>query len=348
MTTKIAPPGGASAPSSTVALSTPVRLLAGANRLFAQYALVIVLLAMVGIFSVIEPSTYFTTQNAQTIAATKAVVALLALAAMVPLATGQFDISVGFQLGLSQTLCAGLIINDGMAPSVALLLTLLAGASFGLINAFLVVRMRIGSFIATLASGTLALGITQWYSGGQSIFGAIPSSFTNLGRHNMAGIPLPIIYVVVVVAILWLLFEYTAWGRACYAIGSNPRAALIAGVRVDRLTTQSFVLSGVLCSAAGVLSVMNLGSANPAVGPDFLLPAFAGAFLGATSIRPGRFNAIGTFVAVYLLAAGITGLQQEGAAFYVESFFNAGALLIAVALSAYAIKRRKARVIDDA
>lgn len=351
MKTQDARPDAGAPPAAPTPTSGPRptagRLAESVTRVFAQYGLIVVFVILVAAFSIIEPSTFFTTLNAQTIASGKAVVAVLALAAMVPLVTGQFDLSVGFQLGLSQTLCAGLMLKSGLPASVAVLITLMVGAVFGLFNAFLVVRMRMGAFIATLGTGTLALGFTQWYSNGQSLFGQMPQSFLNLGRNNVAGVPLPIIYVVVIAAALWVLFEYTAWGRACFAIGGNARAALIAGVRVDRLTTQSFVLAGVLSSFAGVLSVMILGSANPNVGPDFLLPAFAGAFLGATSIRPGRFNAAGTFIAVYLLAAGIAGLQQLGAAFYIENFFNAGALLIAVALSAYAVKRRKARVIDD-
>jgi ribose transport system permease protein len=208
----------------------------------------------------------------------------------------------------------------------------------------LIVRLRLNAFIATLGTGTLATGCSQWYSKGESLFGDLPSSFTNLGRHELAGVPLPIIYVLVVVVALWLAFEFTAWGRECFAIGGNARAALIAGVRVERLTLEAFVLTGLLSALAGVLSVSILGSANPDVGPNLLLPAFAGAFLGATSIRPGRYNAWGTFIAVYLLAAGITGLQQLGAAFYIEQFFNGGALLVAVALSAWAASRRRARL----
>lgn len=343
-------PGGSPAatpPPAKVPGSLGRRLTETGTHVVAQYGLIVVFVILVAAFSLIEPTTFFTTLNLQTIAAGKAVVAVLALAAMVPLVTGQFDLSVGFQLGLSQTICAGLMLKSGLPASLAVLITLLVGVLFGLFNAFLVVRMRMGAFIATLGTGTLALGVTQWYSNGESLFGSMPQSFLDLGRNQVAGVPLPIIYAGAIAVALWLLFEYTAWGRSCYAIGGNARAALIAGVRVNRLTTQSFVLAGVLSSFAGVLSVMILGSANPNVGPDFLLPAFAGAFLGATSIRPGRFNAAGTFIAVYLLAAGIAGLQQLGAAFYIENFFNAGALLIAVALSGYAVKRRKARVSND-
>jgi ribose transport system permease protein len=324
------------------------RAAEAAGRVLAQYGLLVVFVALVGFFSIAQPDTFFTTQNAQTIAAGKAVVALLALGAMIPLVVGQFDLSVGFQLGLSQTLCAGLMLKQHEPALVAVLITLAVGVIFGVVNGVLVMRARINAFIATLATGTLAAGLTQWYSNGESIFGTLPPSFLALGRNEVAGIPLPLIYVVALTAALWIVFEFTAWGRSGYAIGGNARAALIAGVRVDRMTIQCFVAAGVFASLAGILSVMILGSANPNVGPDFLLPAFAGAFLGATSIRRGRYNAIGTFAAVYLLASGITGLQQMGAASYIEQFFNGGALLLAVALSGWAAGRRRARVMSDA
>jgi ribose transport system permease protein len=270
-------------------------------------------------------------------------VALLALGAMVPLIVGQFDLSVGFQMGLAQTLCAGLIVNQHDSALTAALVVLLVGAGFGLVNGMLVVGAGINAFVATLATGTLAAGITQQYSNGESIFGTMPATFLDLGRNSLAGVPLPIVYVLAAVIVLWLVFEYTSWGRSCFAIGGNARAALIAGVRVKRMTIQCFVLAGVFASLSGILSTMILGSASPDVGANFLLPAFAGAFLGATSIRPGRYNAWGTFLAVYLLAAGITGLQQMGAASYVEQYFNGGALLVAVALSRWAANRRRSR-----
>jgi ribose transport system permease protein len=319
-----------------------------AGHVLAQYGLIVVFVLLVAFFSLVEPDTFFSKQNAQTIAASKAVVAILAFAAMAPLIVGQFDLSVGFQLGLTQTLCAGLMLNQHQSAVTAVVATLAVGVLFGVVNGLLVVRVKINAFIATLATGTLAAGLTQWYSNGESIFGAIPAGFLSLGRSDVVGIPLPIVYVAAIGMALWLLFEYTSWGRSCFAIGGNARASLIAGVRVDRKTIQCFVLAGVLSSVAGILSVTILGSANPNVGPDFLLPAFAGAFLGATSIRPGRYNAAGTFVAVYLLASGITGLQQLGAASYIEQFFNGSALLIAVALSAWAAGRRRARVLPEA
>lgn len=332
---------GAPAPAPVAA--PPRRWSDVIGGLFANYGLIVLFVAVIAGFSLATPSTFFTAQNARTIASINAVVAILAIAAMLPLLVGQFDLSVGYQLGLAQTLCAGLMLKQGLPAGEAVGLTLLAGIAIGLLNALLVLRVGIQSFIATLGTGTLCLGFTQWYSKGESLFGQLPGSFLNLGRNELAGIPLPLIYVLVIAAIVWVVFEYTSWGRSCFAIGGNPRAALIAGVRVKRDTALCFAATGFIAALAGVLSVMILGSANPDVGPNFLLPAFAGAFVGATSIRPGRYNAVGTVVAVYLLATGITGLQQLGAAFYINQFFYGVALLVAVALSGWAVSRRRMR-----
>jgi ribose transport system permease protein len=310
------------------------------QKVFESYSLVVVFIGLVAIFSLAKPDTFFTAENARAIGSTQAVVAILALAAMVPLISGQFDLSVGFQMGLAQALCGGLAIKDGMPIAVAAGIAIGACMLIGFINGLLVVKAKINALIATLGAGTVVFGFTQWYTGGSAIFGNLPESFLSLGRNELFGIPLPVFYVVIIAGVLWCLFEYTAWGRSVVATGGNARAALLAGVRTDRVTIVCFVISGLICGLGGVMQQMILGSANPEIGPNFLLPAIAGAFLGATSIRPGRFNAVGTVLAVYVLAVGITGLQQIGAKFFVESFFNGGALLIAVALSGWAARRR--------
>ncbi|CAA9273173.1 MAG: Ribose ABC transport system, permease protein RbsC [uncultured Arthrobacter sp.] len=305
-----------------------------------KYALVAVLLAVIGLFSTVNPDVFPTFANAQTIASTQSTIALLALAAMLPLIVGHIDISIGFQFGLAQGLCAYLIVNMGTSAILAVGAVLAVGLLVGLLNGVLVAKVKLDSFIVTLAVGILVLGATQWLTGDVTISGQMPAWFLSLGRANVAGIPLPFIYVVLACAALWLTLEYTAWGRSCYATGGNPRAALLAGVRTERVTIQAFLLAGLLSAISGCLSVMILGASSPTIGLGALLPAFAGAFLGATSIRPGRYNAIGTLIAVYLVAVGITGLQQLGAASYVQQLFNGGALLIAVALARFAATRR--------
>lgn len=314
-----------------------------ASRWAGRYSLVLVFAAIIAGFSIANPDVFPTTQNAQTIASTNAVIALLALAAMLPLVVGRFDISVGYQLGLAQGLCAGLIIKSGMPAGVASLIVVAAGGVIGAVNGFLVVYLRLDSFISTLGVGIVVLGINEAYTKDLQITGAVPSSFSDLGRNMVLGIPLALVYVVVVCILLWVALEYTAWGRQAFATGGSDRAARLAGVDTRRVTMHCFVLTGVICAVAGVLSVMMLGGSSPVVGLSALLPAFAGAFLGATAIRPGRYNAIGTLLAVYMLAAGITGLQQLGAASYVQEFFNGGALLIAVSAAVLITRQRRSR-----
>lgn len=329
----LAPAGGESRSERGRALA-----IEGLNR----YGLVLVFAAVLILFSLLKSSTYPTLSNFQSIGSTQGVVALLALAAMLPLVVGQFDVSIGFQLGLSQTLCAGLIIKDGWPVGAAVLVAVLACCLVGVANGVLVTRLRLPSFIATLGVGTVVLGLTQLYGSDETISGALPSWFTGLGRNYVADVPLPFIYVIAAAVVLWIGFEYTAWGRECLATGGNPKAALLAGIRTQRLTFQCFLGASVLSGLAGVLSVTILGASAPTVGLGELLPAFAAAFLGATAIRPGRFNALGTVLAVYLLAAGITGLQMLGAEYYVQQLFNGGALLIALTLSSLAASRARA------
>ena len=315
------------------------RVTAGefANR----YALVGVFAVIIVLFSILKSSTFPTLSNAQTIAGTQGVVALLALAAMLPLIVGEFDVSIAFQLGLAQAICSGLAITHHWPALFAGLVAVLACVVVGLVNGLLVTRLRLNSFTATLATGTLVLGLTELSSNDQTIVGNLPSSFVAIGRNSLSIVPLPFVYVLVAAAVLWIAFEFTTWGRECHATGGNARAALLAGVRTDRVTVQCFVYAGLLSGLAGVLSVMILGASSPAVGLGELLPAYAGAFLGATAVRPGRFNAIGTVLAIYLLATGITGLQLLGAQFYVSDLFNGGALLVAITLSALIGRRRR-------
>jgi ribose transport system permease protein len=320
------------APNAEVADSK--RRVVAIGPLLGRYALVVVFVAIIGLFTARRPSTFATLGNAQAIASTQAVVALLALAATMPLVVGAFDVSIGYQLGLSQTLCAGLSIQSGWPIGLSALVAVAACVAVGTVNGLLVTRLRLNSFICTLGVGILVLGLTELYGNDNTISGPLPSFFTGLGRNTVADVPLPFVYVIVAALLLWVGLEYTAWGRECHATGGNRRAALLAGVRTDTVTMQAFVIAGALSGISGVLSVSILGAAAPTVGLGSLLPAFAAAFLGATAIRTGRFNALGTILAVYLLATGITGLQLLGAQFYVQDLFNGGALIIALTLSA--------------
>jgi ribose transport system permease protein len=149
------------------------------------------------------------------------------------------------------------------------------------------------------------------------------------------------VYVAVTAFILWIVTERLPVGRSLYVIGASPRAAELTGIRIKRYITGAFVASGFLSGIAGIMLGSILETGTPSTGPEYLLPAFAATLLGATSIHPGRVNVVGTLLAVLILAFSFSGVQQLGAAFYIQYFFNGGILIVAVGLSVYAAARRR-------
>ena len=303
-----------------------------------QYGLLAVLVALVVAFSLALPSTFPTGFTFRTLLENQSVVALVSLAVMVPLITGQFDLSVGYMITLTNVLVVGLQVNTHLPWAVAVLVALAVGALVGIVNGFLVTVVGINAFIATLGTGTFLYGLAEWYTGGSQIAGNISQRFVSLA-HTVGPIPAPAIYVIAVAVILWLFTEHMPRGRLFYVTGANLRAAELVGIRTRRVIWIAFVASAVLACIAGLVLSSELAVGNSEIGPEYLLQAYAAAFLGATSIRPGRFNVWGTIVAVLILAVAVEGLQQLGASFYVESLFDGGILVIAVALSVFAARR---------
>ena len=309
----------------------------------ARYGLVLILLVLLVGFSLAKPSSFATWDNYRSILNNEAVIVLLALAAMMPLIIGEFDLSVAGILGVGQALMTGLCALQGLPPMLAVPLSVLAGAVLGLVNGLIIIKFKINAFITTLASSTVMGGLVIWYTGGSPIYQGVPQSLTRIARGNVAGIPLPVIYVAVVAALLWFVLGRLPIGRRLYAVGGNRRAAQLSGIRADRLVIASFIASGVLAALAGIVLGSQLGSDVPGGESAYLLPAFAGAFLGATAIKPGRFNPVGTVLAAYTLSVAVSGLQQLGAPSWVQPVFNGTVLVVAVGLSGYATRVKAAR-----
>jgi ribose transport system permease protein len=323
-TTKGGPPAG---PGRTTR-SMP-RLTLGLDRFSGLY----VWAALIVIFGIWVPDLFLTTINAKIIASSQAVTAIVAMGLIVPVACGAFDLSVAGTLGVAEcVVCWSQAHGHGWGVGVVAALAF--GLLVGLVNSFVVIKLRVDSFIGTLGMSSLLAAAASWVTGGTQIASGISSSFTNLGQKQVFGLPLPVFYMIGLGIILWWMLEYTPVGRYLYGIGGNPQAARLAGVRVARITTGAFLLSGLVAAFAGVVLAAELGSASPDVGTPYLLPAFSAVFLGATQIRPGRVNVLGTLIAIFLLATGVKGLQLAGAPIYINDLFNGGALIIAVALAA--------------
>jgi ribose transport system permease protein len=310
----------------------------GFSRAVSVWGLLVLLVVLIGLFSVLKPGTFPTYFNFRSIMDNKAISALLALAVFLPMTATHFDLSAGFLLGISQVLVIGLQ-GQGLGWVEASALVLLLGAGVGLFNGVLVTVVGIDSFIATLGTGTLLYGLNEWYTGGQQVVATLPSSFLGLSGVIL-GIPLPALYVLVLSLALWVVFEYLPAGRHLYVLGANPRAAELNGISAKRYVTVAFVAAGLISAFAGIILQSQLQVGQSSVGQEYLLPAFTAALLGATSIRPGRVNVWGTILAVAVLAVTVAGLNQLGAPFFVEPIFDGAMLILAVGLAVTAVKRR--------
>jgi ribose transport system permease protein len=277
------------------------------------------------------------------VASEQAVTAIVALGLTVALAAGVFDLSIAGSMGLAAVVVSKLVAESGWPIPLAIIATVLVCSMIGLFNAFLVLKLRIHPFIATLGTQSILVALIYVVSDNKNIVG-LPSSFRNLASTQIFSIPIPVFYMLGLALLLWYVMAYTPVGRRLYATGGNVDVARLAGIRTSRYVVGAFLTSAVVAGIGGIIVTARIGTGSPELGPSYLLPAFAAGFLGSTQFRPGRFNAWGTVVAVYLLATGVKGLVLMGADFWVPDLFNGVALITAVGLSNLQRRPPKAEV----
>lgn len=314
-----------------------------AMRLVPTYGLVILMFGLIVVFSILLPQTFPTMLNLRAILSDKAIIALLSLAAMIPMVAGRIDLTVGYGIVLWHILAISLQTMAGLPWPVAVGIVLVLGVVTGFLNGLLVEVARIDSFIATLGTGTILYSLALWHTGGRQMVGELPDAFYAINGTFVFGLPITAFYVLAITVGLWIILEYTPVGRYLYAIGANQRAAELNGIPTRKFVIGAFVTSGLLTALAGVLLASKLRIGQASVGLEFLLPALVGAFLGSTTIKPGRVNVWGTIVGVMILAVGISGIQQFGGSFWVEPLFNGTTLLIAIGIAGYAQRRKGAK-----
>ncbi|MCH4550141.1 ABC transporter permease [Rhizobium changzhiense] len=312
------------------------------GRLIPVYGLVILTVGLIVIFSILLPETFPTVLNVRSIVSDKAIIALLSLAAMIPMASGRIDLTVGYGIVLWHILAISLQTAYGLPWPVAVVIVLALGILTGFINGLLVEVAKIDSFIATLGTGTVLYALALWHTGGRQVVGVLPDGFYALNGTMLFGLPITGFYVLLIAICMWIVLEYLPIGRYLYAIGANPKAAALNGIPVRKFVIGAFVTSGLLAALTGVLLASKLRIGQASVGLEYLLPALVGAFLGSTTIKPGRVNVWGTLIGVIILAVGISGIQQFGGSFFVEPLFNGVTLLIAIGIAGYAQRKRGA------
>jgi ribose transport system permease protein len=295
-------------------------------------ALPVAWLAVIALFGALEPDTFLTSANFQGILGSQAVLVVVTLGLLLPLSAGDYDLSVASTLTLAAMIVALLNGRHGWPVVPTILVAVAAGLLVGAVNGALVTLLELESLVVTLGSGTFVSGVTLWISDSNTIGGISDSLVDPVIAWDLLGIPLSFFYGLLLCAIVWLVLDHAPAGRRLLFTGRGRDVARLSGVRVGRVRFGALVASAGIAAIAGVLYAGTTGSADPSSGASFLLQAFAAAFLGATSIAPGRFNAWGALIAAYFLATGVTGLQLVGVESFVQDLFYGAALIVAVAL----------------
>ena len=296
----------------------------------SQYGLVFAWLIVIVLATIATPQTFLNPSTLSGILGSQAVLLFLSLGVLFPLSAGDYDLSIGGTLSATSIVLAILNVQLHVNIGIAIVIALLLGAAIGAINGLLVVVFDIDSFIVTLGMATILGGISVWVSNSSTITGVSAALTYWTFETVVFSIPLTFYYGIAGTALVVFILGYTTFGRRLLYIGRGREVARLNGVSVGSSRLIAFVISGVAAALAGLLYVGTTGSASPSLGNSYLLPAYAAAFLGATAIIPGRFNGLGTLVAVYFLGTGITAITLLGADSYVQSLFYGGAVIIAV------------------
>jgi len=300
---------------------------------FERYGLLVAWLVLIVLLGAARPEQMFAWNSYATMFGSNAMIVVLTLALIIPLTTGDYDLSVASVMGLSSMLIAVLNVKLGWPIVAALLAALIAGGLVGAINSLFVLYFGIHSLIVTLGTGYFVNGIILWVSNSNTIAGVSMGLVKAVILTRVFGIPIGFYYALILAAVIWYIFQHTSLGRRLLFVGRGREVARLSGVNVNRLRAGSMITAGVIAAFAGVLYTGMRGAADPSSALAFLLPAFAAAFLGSTAIYPGRFNAPGAFIAVFFLSTGIMGLNFLGVDSFVQNLFYGGGLVIAVSIS---------------
>jgi len=300
-------------------------------------------IAIIILFGAMEPDLFLSDQTVKGIANSYAITGIAALAVLVPLVAGVFDVSVGATMTLTGIVVAKLLSETSLPIWVIVLIGLGCGLVVGLMNSIVVVVLRIPSLIGTLAILGIVEAIAVGVSGNQIISSTrLSGEFSrDIVASQVFGFTRPVIYVLVIMVILGLFLEQMQVGRFLYAVGFNAPAARLAGLRTKSLQFVAFLIGGMVAAVAGMVLAGSVSSASPGAGSPYLLPSFAAVFLGATQFRDLRFNAWGTIVAVFMLGTGEYGLLLVGAPRWMPDVFQGVALIIAIAITQFGGRERR-------
>ncbi len=327
----------------------------GALDLAIKYGFLALLVGLVLFFSLASEG-FASPYSAVFIFQSVSITGILALGVTATLVVDGFDLSIGSVATTALMLSSYVLVVWEMSAFAAVIACLVMGAVVGLINGFLIVKMKVPDLLATLGMMFLLVGLQRIPTQGRSIStgmtlpdgrvteGVFPAEFLALGRHRFDFfidrlIPVSVVVLLVIAFLVWVFMEKTRHGRLMYAIGSNERAAELAGTNVNRYKVLAYVISGVLASIGGILMAARLGRGDIASGNNLLLDSVAAALIGFAVLGAAKPNAFGTIVGALFIGILLQGLTMMNAPYYTQDFVK-GAVLVVALVFTFALSRR--------
>ncbi|WP_318290758.1 ABC transporter permease [Peribacillus frigoritolerans] len=278
---------------------------------------------------------FLSSENISNIIRQVSINGILAVGMTFVILTGGIDLSVGSVMAFTGTIMVGLMINNGMPAIAAVLIGIILGALLGYINGLFISRARIPAIIVTLAMMEVARGLALLYTGGYPLSG-VSKSFTFIGRGYLFGvIPMPAVIMILVFIVAYIILNHLPIGRYIYAIGGNEEAVRLSGVKVKRIKTFVYLISGITASISGLIMTSRLASGQPMAGEGYELDAIAAVVLGGTSIAGGRGHIFGTILGALLLGVLSNGLNLMDVSPYVQRVLKGAIIVGAIYYSSF-------------
>lgn len=309
----------------------------------ARYGTLASLAALLIVFSLARSDVFPTVDNLLNIMNQVSILGTMAFGLTVCLVMALFDLSIAAMATLGGYVATFLLVQypDTISVPLAVLISLAVAGAIGVFNGLIVSYLGISAFIATLATGSIITGAMLGISNSKTIITGIPDEFLVIGQGSVFGVSNPILIMLAIGVILWLLLEHTQLGRHLYAIGGSAEASRLSGIAVKRYAPIALAICAGCAGLGGLIAASVLGAGRPqGVGDTYLLNAFAAVFIGASSLRPGKFHIIGTFIGVMLIGIINNGLSVMGVPTYWQ-YIVQGVLLIIALFSAGLLTMRR-------
>ncbi|QQE74772.1 ABC transporter permease [Brevibacillus composti] len=318
-----------------------------------KYGTVAVIAIVILLFSLTNPY-FFTYGNITDILRSISIVTFVAIGVTFSLIVGGFDLSVGSTVSLTTVVSASMMVWHEQGPAATLLIPIALAVVVGLLNALLVVKIRIPDLLATLAMLYIVNGVHMTYSKGYSIYANMPMQdgttapgkfqewFLWLGQGEIFSVPVPVVLTFLLVAATHIYLTYTRQGRMLYMTGGNAEAARLSGIPVNRYRTWAYVLSALFAGLGGMLLAARIGTGQVSSGGSLLMDAVAAAFVGFSVFGVGKPNVLGTFVGAILIGVLLNGMTMLNLPYYAYDIVKGIVLALALAVTYYQLRRKRA------